>query len=185
MRDLAKLKGEEINLIHRLMTAMYREPSKLDAILERYNYVTDTIDVEERVRGMVKEEPKMRTENEYTIEELRSRVCTKQNHTIIWWMLALYGTSAAIIAFWPTLRERPAELESLMKMIPKELFAMLAAFSYCSVGIVLLASASLRTINQVQALIKVGADEQRERLVGARLLKREVAHERPHVERVV
>ncbi len=44
--------------------------------------------------------------------------------TICWWMLALYGTSGALIAFWPTLRERPAELESLLKMIPKELFAM-------------------------------------------------------------
>ena len=44
--------------------------------------------------------------------------------TILWWMLALYGMAVAIIAFWPTLRESPVDIEALLKAVPDELFAM-------------------------------------------------------------
>lgn len=40
---------------------------------------------------------------------------------------------------------------------PLALIALVAVFSFCSVAIVLLAAATFRTINQVQALINVGA----------------------------
>ena len=44
--------------------------------------------------------------------------------TILWWMLALYGMAAMLIAFWPTLRESPIELESIIKLVPEEIFVM-------------------------------------------------------------
>jgi len=44
--------------------------------------------------------------------------------TILWWMLALYGMSAALILFWPTLRRSPMEFEALLRAVPEELFAM-------------------------------------------------------------
>jgi len=44
--------------------------------------------------------------------------------TIVWWMLAFYGMAAALIAFWPTLRKSPIDMEALLEAVPDELFAM-------------------------------------------------------------
>jgi ABC-2 type transport system permease protein len=68
-----------------------------------------------------------------TVHELRSapllatvygRTIWSRRYNIFWWMLGLCGIAGITIAFWPLLRESPVELESLMKMVPEEVFAM-------------------------------------------------------------